>query len=120
MRSIEKKALQREILLGFWKVHILEHAKKGHVVGQWMMRELRQHGYEISPGTIYPLLSRLEHLGWLICRSDPARGRKGRKEYSLTSAGRVALAKLKDRVEELYFEVVLGKRRETGNREYAD
>jgi PadR family transcriptional regulator, regulatory protein PadR len=120
MRSIEKKALQREILLGFWKVSILEHAKEEPVVGQWMIRELRQHGYEISPGTIYPLLARLEQLGWLLCRSDLARRRKGRKEYSLTSAGRVVLAKLKDRVEELYFEVVLGKRREKGNGEYAD
>ncbi len=109
MHSAEKKALQREILLGFWKVHILHHADEGHLVGQWMIRELRHHGYEISPGTIYPLLARLEQLGWLKCESNRARGLKDRKEYSLTKKGRSALALLKNQVEELYREVVLGQ-----------
>ncbi len=104
-----KKALQREILLGFWKVHILHHAAEGTVVGQWMIRELRRHGYEISPGTIYPLLARLEQHGWLKCEKGSNRGLKDRKEYSLTKNGRDALATLKKQVEELYREVVLGK-----------
>jgi len=69
MRSIEKMALQREILLGFWKVHILHHAAAGLVVGQWMIRELQRHGHEISPGTTDPLLTRLEQHGWLECES---------------------------------------------------
>ena len=30
----EGKILMREILLGFWKVHILHHAAHGPVVGQ--------------------------------------------------------------------------------------
>jgi len=109
MHSVEKKALQREILLGFWKIHILHHAAEGPVVGQWMIRELRRHGYEISPGTIYPLLARLEQHGWLKCEGDPDRGLKDRKEYILTKNGRNALAMLRNQVEELYREVVLGQ-----------
>ncbi len=109
MDTSETKAFQREILLGFWKVHILHHAARGPVVGQWMIRELRRHGYEVSPGTIYPLLARLEGRGWLECRKDPGRGPRARKEYSLTPGGRQALEFVKSRVEELYREVVLGE-----------
>src|ERR1044071_7723073 len=59
------KELEREILLSFWKVHILHHAGEQPLHGQWMIVELRRHGYEISPGTLYPLLHRMERLGWL-------------------------------------------------------
>jgi DNA-binding PadR family transcriptional regulator len=71
-----------------------------------MMQELRRHGYEISPGTLYPLLARLEARGWLRCKIDPAGGPRARKEYSLTANGRKALSFLKKQVEELYREVV--------------
>ena len=43
--------VEREFLLAFWKLHILHHAAKEPVVGQWVTRELRRHGYEVSPGT---------------------------------------------------------------------
>ncbi len=56
--------LTREILLAFWKVHILHHAAQEPIVGQWIMRELRQHGYDVSGGTLYPLLARME-AAWL-------------------------------------------------------
>jgi DNA-binding PadR family transcriptional regulator len=104
-----KKALQREILLGFWKVHILHHAAQGPVVGQWMIRELRRHGFEVSPGTMYPMLARLEHLGWLKQRTDSVPGQGTRKEYELTEKGRETLAFLQDQVAELYREVVIGE-----------
>ncbi|MEW5902091.1 MAG: PadR family transcriptional regulator, partial [Acidobacteriota bacterium] len=83
-----KKALQREVLLGFWKAHILHHAASGPVVGQWMLQELRRHGYEVSPGTMYPLLARMEERGWLKSETDPEGGLRARKEYRLTKGGR--------------------------------
>ncbi len=109
MDTVTTKALQREILLGFWKVHILHHATQGPVIGQWMIQELRRHGYEVSPGTMYPLLARLEARGWLKRKSDPKGGSRAKKEYLLTRGGREALAFLKNQIEELYREVVLGK-----------
>jgi len=109
MNTTETKVLQREILLGFWKVHILHHAAHGPVVGQWMLQELSRHGYEVSPGTIYPMLARLEEHGWLACQSDPEGGLRARKEYSLTPKGRTVLTRLRKQVEELYREVVLGE-----------
>jgi len=66
--------VNREILLSFWKVHILHHAEKQAVYGQWMLDELRRHGYKLSPGTLYPMLERMEEYGWLKSGSDPCGG----------------------------------------------
>ena len=96
----------REILLGFWKVHILHHAGEVPIHGQWVVTELRRHGYEISPGTLYPLLHRLERHGWLKCRRVRGAGPRARKEYRLTAAGQEALAEVRGQLEELYREVV--------------
>src|SRR5438477_13080054 len=102
------KAVSREILLGFWKVHILHHADHDAVHGQWILTELRHHGYNISPGTLYPLLQRMVRLGWLKCKAAPGGGRRARKDYRLTPAGRQVLRLLRSQVRELYEEVVVG------------
>ncbi len=99
-------AVGREILLGFWKVHILHHAGESPLYGQWMLEELREHGYDLSPGTLYPLLNRLERLGWLAGRRDPAAGLRAKKTYRLTARGREVLALLREQIEELHREVV--------------
>lgn len=106
------KELEREILLSFWKVHILHHAEKKPIFGQWVMRELRRHGYEVSPGTLYPLLTRMEERGWLKLKLDPGAGPRARKEYSLTKKGKEVVAVLREQVGELYREVVLGESEE--------
>jgi DNA-binding PadR family transcriptional regulator len=113
--STGTKDVEREILLAFWKVHILHHAGEEPVVGQWVLRELRRHGYEVSPGTLYPLLARMRARGWLRCESDPKAGPRARKEYSLTPQGREVLALLRQQVTELYREVVAGKRKSLGS-----
>jgi len=100
------KTLNREILLGFWKIHILHHAEVESVHGQWILTELRRHGYELSPGTLYPLLGRMTRLGWLKCRVDPAGGRRARKDYRLTPQGRKVLALIRNQVRELHREVI--------------
>ncbi len=103
------KDVEREILLSFWKVHILHHAEKESVVGQWIIRELRSHGYEVSPGTLYPMLTRMCERGWLKCIVDARRGLRARKEYRLTRKGADVLRLLRANVEELYREVILGE-----------
>jgi len=99
------KELAREILLSFWKVHVLHHAREQPLHGQWMLRELREHGYEISPGTLYPLLHRMVRLGWLKCKVEP-RGGRARRDYRLTPQGRRALHLVREQIRELYREVV--------------
>jgi PadR family transcriptional regulator PadR len=104
---ISMKAANREILLSFWKVHILHHADEEPIHGQWILTELRRHGYDLSPGTLYPLLNRMERLGWLKCKADPEGGRRARKDYRLTREGRKVLGIIKHQLSELYEEVVL-------------
>lgn len=103
--TINRKAVTREVLLGFWKVHILHHAAEEPVVGQWVLAELRRHGYEVSPGTLYPLLKRMERNGWLRCRPEPGGGLRGRRYYHLTAGGAAVLAVLREAVEELHHEL---------------
>jgi DNA-binding PadR family transcriptional regulator len=96
----------REILLSFWKVHILHHASEGSVHGQWVLNELRRHGYEISPGTLYPLLHRMQRNGWLKCRKIPGAGPRARMDYRLAKEGRKVLTLVRERLKELYGEVM--------------
>lgn len=101
--------VEREFLLSFWKLHILHHADEEPIVGQWVLRELQRHGYQISPGTLYPLLARMTERGWLACRSDPDGGPRAPRFYTLTRRGRSVLALLRRQIEELYREIVLGE-----------
>lgn len=98
--------LEREILRPLWKVHILFHAQHAPIVGHWMLGELREHGYEVSPGTLYPLLTRMEKLGWLerikTGRKTPA---KGARPYRATASGRRALRETQSRLKELIREL---------------
>lgn len=108
-RTRPSRDVEREFLLPFWKLHILHHAGREPLVGQWIIRELRRHGYEVSPGTLYPLLARMERRGWLRSRVDPGGGPRARREYTLTRTGGAVLGLLRRQVEELHREVVLGE-----------
>ena len=96
--------IAREFLLAFWKIHILHHAADGRgVYGQWMLEELRQHGYRLSPGTLYPILARMAERGWLRA-AEPKRS-KAARIYRLTSRGQEVLEQLRHALDELYGEV---------------
>lgn len=102
--TTDTKALQREILLGFWKVHILHHAVSGPVVGRWMLQELRRHGYEVSPGTLYPLLHRMERLGWLRCEVEAGGGPRAKRSFYATQRGKEVLTTALGQLNELITE----------------
>jgi DNA-binding PadR family transcriptional regulator len=93
----------REFLLAFWKIHILHHAGEHGVYGQWMLEELRRHGYALSPGTLYPMLARMAGRGWLRA-TEPSRS-KGLRLYRLTPRGHDVLTRLRESLDELYREV---------------
>ena len=95
--------VEREFLLAFWKVHILHHAAEEGVYGQWMLQELRHHGYHLSPGTLYPILTRMARRGWLRA-AEPKRS-KAARVYRLTARGRNVLRQILDSLNELYREV---------------
>lgn len=96
--------LVREFLLGFWKIHILYHAAEERgVYGQWMLEELRHHGYTLSPGTLYPVLARMEKRGWLA--ADASTRATDRRVYRITPAGSHVLTRLRAALDELQHEV---------------
>lgn len=95
----------RGLYTGLMRLHILHHAAEQVVCGVWVMEELRRHGYEISPGTLYPMLHGLERKGYL--RSTKERvGKTMRRLYSITPTGESALGEAKEKVRELYGEII--------------
>jgi PadR family transcriptional regulator, regulatory protein PadR len=74
-------------------------------VGFWMIEERRRHGYEISPGTIYPLLHGLQKRGYLSVQVK-REGRRSWHEYSATKEGKKALAAAKKKLRELFHDLI--------------
>jgi PadR family transcriptional regulator, regulatory protein PadR len=99
------RTVQREMLLPFWKIHILHHAQEHPIYGLWMLEELAENGYRLSPGTLYPVLARMERNGWLASRAG--RQANARREYRLTRVGRGVLALVRGFLVELHRELVL-------------
>ncbi len=99
----------RDILLAFVRVHVLHHAVSERVYGAGMADELARHGYQLSPGTLYPLLHRLEQDGLLVSESETVDG-KVRRVYVATELGRAALSELQPRLAELVGEALPRKK----------
>ena len=97
--------LDREFFLGFIKIHILYHASKEPIFGVEIIEELARHGYNISPGTLYPTLHRMEKAGYLKSSSKVVKG-KQRKYYRATSKGKSVLKKSGEKIRELVSEVL--------------
>jgi len=95
----------RNIFLGFIRIHILYHASKEEIFGIEIMKELKRHGYSISPGTLYPILHSLEKQRYLTSRKEVVKG-KMRKYYKITRKGSNALDKSKEKIKELVDEVL--------------
>ncbi|MGI5439849.1 PadR family transcriptional regulator [Streptomyces shenzhenensis] len=95
----------REFQRGAVRLHILHHAVEEEIHGAWMTEELGRHGYEISPGTLYPTLHRLEADGLLTSEQRVVDGR-ARRVYRATEAGKRALDADRRALRELAREVL--------------
>lgn len=93
-----------DLFTGLIRLHILHHAAEGEVFGLGVIEELRRHGYNLSPGTLYPMLHRLEEDGYLVSRAC-SNGRSVRRTYRATRSGRAALREAKSKVRELFDEM---------------
>jgi PadR family transcriptional regulator, regulatory protein PadR len=97
----------REFFLGFVRIHVLHHAALEPVYGLATIAELRRHGYDLSPGTLYPILREMEQAG-LLERTERVIGGRRRKYYAATAAGVAVLADARARIRELVEEVLEG------------
>lgn len=104
MTITEYDNMIRDIFLGFIRLHLLHHASEAPIFGLDMIRELGRHGYQLSPGTLYPILHKLTEAGYLMQEIQVVGG-KQRKYYRTTPAGRAALVEAMDKVRELVDEV---------------
>ncbi|GGB66324.1 PadR family transcriptional regulator [Fictibacillus barbaricus] len=100
---MEEKVL-RKLFLGFIQIHILHHAQEQPIYGVWMLEELREHGYSISTGTLYPILHSMEKDGLLIKEVIKVEG-KIRKYYSSTDKGKMVLNEARNKAYELFKEI---------------
>ncbi len=99
-----QEQIMRKLFLGFIHIHILHHAKKEPFYGSWMIEELGKHGYEISAGTLYPILHNLEKNGVLKVGERNVEG-KIRKYYSITPLGEEVLNEARAKAYELFKEI---------------
>ena len=108
--SKTKFEADRDLYSGLIRLHILHHAAEEPIFGLGMAEELARHGYRISPGTLYPLLHGLEKKGYL--RGTEVRNGKSRRNvYRATALGRKALAGARQKVRELFGELIEGHKR---------
>lgn len=94
----------RDLMAGFVRLHVLNHANAAPVFGIGIIERLAFHGYVLSPGTLYPILHGLERDGFLLSRDEIA-GNRRRRIYEITEAGRRVLILSKVRLWELFKEV---------------
>jgi len=101
-------AVDRDLYSGLMRLHILHHAAEGPIFGLGMLEELARHGYRISPGTLYPLLHRLEKKRYITAKLQRD-GKSRRTVYRATPLGRKALAAAKIKVREFIAELFEGE-----------
>jgi len=103
----QELAADRDLYSGLIRLHVLHHAVEEPIFGLGMIEELSRHGYRISAGSLYPLLHGLEKKGYLRSKHE-RRGKSRRKVYRATATGRRALDAAKNKVRELFRELIEG------------
>ena len=93
------------LFTGFVRLHVLYHADKESICGVELMEELRHHGYDVGPGTLYPILHHLHEEGYLSCKKAVLRGKR-RNNFRITAAGKKLLARARTQLRELVSEVL--------------
>jgi DNA-binding PadR family transcriptional regulator len=102
------RTADRDLYCGLVRLHVLHHAAEEPIFGLGMIQELDRHGYNISPGSLYPLLHGLEKKGYLRA-SEERNGKSLRRVYRATPKGKKALDAAKHQVRELFHELFEGE-----------
>ena len=111
--------LSRDLFLGFIKLHIPYHAGREPVYGMWLIEELARHGYDLSAGTLYPMLHNLENEGLLLSQERVVEGKRRRYD-TRTARGTSALDEGRERAVELLGEIRDGPAEGGGAKTHAD
>ena len=96
----------KNIYSGFIRTHVLYHAIEEKICGIDIIKELQRHGYTISPGTIYPILHKMNQNNFLVAHNEIVNGKR-RIYYRATPQGKKVLEQAREKIKELYDEVIL-------------
>jgi DNA-binding PadR family transcriptional regulator len=95
------KRLGRELVSGLTQFLVLKILKMGPQHGYELATILEPiYGRRLSPGTIYPLLKRMQKKDYLESRKKMVNGRQ-RRTYLLTRLGRIALQNVQSVLEKI-------------------
>ncbi len=114
-RVSHKSQICRSFLQGMVELFVLQRAGRGPVYGVSLSKALHNFGYDISPGSLYPLLHALEEKKLLHCHIREVGGRV-RKYYELTDEGRSCLVEVQQDLAGLVEEIIFEKKPGTANR----
>ncbi len=89
--------VDRDFLRGFVKIYTLWRAGQEEVYGMQISEEMKQLGFELSPGTLYPALHALRAERDVTVRDRVVDGKR-RKCYRVTAKGKRELTELQDRL----------------------
>lgn len=88
MANVERSSL---ILRGLLDICLLAVLENRTVYGYELSERLRDLGLPVAPGSVYPLLARLERQGLVDTEMRPSERGPARKYYALTEQGRQTL-----------------------------
>jgi DNA-binding PadR family transcriptional regulator len=92
--------IDREFQRGFVKLYALWRASRGETYGVQIIEEMRELGFKVSPGTLYPVLhTLLEEKD--VTLTDRVVNGKVRKLYSATARGREEAEEVVERLSKL-------------------
>lgn len=98
-RNDERRGIERELKRGSLELIVLHLLAPGEAYGYEIVTKLTEQtngALEVTDGTLYPVLYRLERAGSVSVRWEtPDRG-VPRKYYKLTAAGREELQRLEE------------------------
>lgn len=115
VRTNYKVQIYRSFLRGMVELFVLQQAGQGPVYGGSLSKTLHRLGYNISPGSLYPLLHALEEKNLLRCQAREVGGRV-RKYYELTEAGRSCLTEVREILAGLIEEIIFSDKPRDTNR----
>ena len=90
-----KQQMMHSFWQGILKFFVLHQAAQSPVYGGRLKKQLEDWDYDISPGSLYPMLHSLEKARLLKSQVKIYKGR-ARKYYDITDAGREVLTQVQE------------------------
>ena len=87
---------ETQLLKGVLEGCVLSIISKGETYGYEILSELEHYGFdELGEGPLYPVLTRLDKNGYILCRKAKSPLGPIRKYYSITTSGTQRLESFK-------------------------